>query len=81
MTPRTTETTNLEGNKMHELVIAGEEACGLAAELMQLTGESLQVAIVTALREELERERARKDRHDRIMAITREIARGSRIAA
>jgi hypothetical protein len=79
--PRATETTNEEGNVMRELVIAGEEACGLAAELVQLTGESLQVAVLTALREELERERARKQRHDRIMAITREIARGSRIAA
>jgi hypothetical protein len=81
MTPRATETSNQEGNVMRELVIAGEEACGLAAELVQLTGESLQVAVLTALRQELERERARKQRLDRIMAITRDIARGSRIAA
>ena len=42
---------------------------------------SYREALNAALREELERERARKERHDRIMAITREIARGSRIAA
>lgn len=59
-----------------ELRIEGEDACSLAAELVELTGESLQWAVVTALRERFERERARRDWQDRIMAITREIARG-----
>ena len=79
--PRATET--IQSGRKYDAGTGdrGEEACGLAAELVQLTGESLQVAVVTALREELERERARKQRHERIMAITREIARGSRMAA
>jgi len=66
---------------MTELRIVDEEACKLAAELVELTGDSLQTAVVTALRQEIERERARKLRHERIMAITREIACGSRMAA
>lgn len=61
-----------------ELRIKGEEACTLAAELMVLTGESLEWAVVTALRERFERERARRAWHDRIMVITREIATGMR---
>jgi hypothetical protein len=59
---------------MTELRIADEEACSLAAELAELTGESLRLAVVTALRGEIGRARARRDKHDRIMAITREIA-------
>jgi hypothetical protein len=59
-----------------ELRIEGEDACSLAAELVELTGESLHWAVVTALRERFERERARRDWQDRIMDITREIARG-----
>ncbi len=66
---------------MTELRIVDEEACKLAAELVELTGDSLQSAVLTALREEIERERIRRARHDRIMAITREIAQGSRLAA
>jgi len=66
---------------MTELRIADEEACKLAAELVELTGDSLQTAVLTALREDIERERARRMRYDRIMAITREIALGSRLAA
>lgn len=66
---------------MTEIRIVDEEACKLAAELVELTGDSLQSAVVTALREEIERERIRRARHDRIMAITREIAQGSRLAA
>jgi hypothetical protein len=62
---------------MHaELRIEGEDACSLATDLMELTGESLQWAVMTALRERFERERARRDWQDRIMAITREIAIG-----
>lgn len=59
-----------------ELRIEDEDACSLAAELVELTGESLEWAVVTALRERFEREQARRDRHDRIMAITRDVARG-----
>jgi hypothetical protein len=57
-----------------ELLIEGEEACTLASELASLTGESLEWVVVTALRERIEREVARRDWQDRIMAITREIA-------
>ncbi|HEY2619389.1 MAG TPA: type II toxin-antitoxin system VapB family antitoxin [Acetobacteraceae bacterium] len=66
---------------MTELVIEDVEACELAAELAELTGDSLRMAVVTALREERDRALVRRRRHDRIMAITREIARGSSIAA
>ena len=47
----------------------------------ELSVYSLQPALLTALREEIERERARRMRYDRIMAITREIALASRLAA
>lgn len=56
------------------LRIEGEDACSLAVELAALTGESLEWAVETALRERFERESARRDLQDRIMAITREIA-------
>jgi hypothetical protein len=59
---------------MDELVIEDTEACQLAAELVELTGDSLRLAIVPALREERDRALARRRRHERIMAITREIA-------
>ena len=55
-------------------VIEDAEACQLAAELAELTGDSMRLAIVTALREERDRALARRRRHERIMAITREIA-------
>ena len=74
-------TEETEGNSMTELVIEDVEACELAAELAELTGDSLRMAVVTALREERDRALARRRRHDRIMAITREISRGSSIAA
>jgi hypothetical protein len=74
-------TEETEGNSMTELVIEDVEACELAAELAELTGDSLRMAVVTALREERDRALARRRRHERIMAITREIARGSSIAA
>ena len=66
---------------MTELVIEDVEACELAAELVELTGDSLRLAVVTALRVERDRALDRRRRHDRIMAITREIARGSSMAA
>lgn len=59
---------------MTKLVIEDAEACLLAAELAELTGDSLRLAVVTALRAERDRALARRRRHDRIMAITREIA-------
>ena len=67
-------TEETERNDMKELVIEGAEACELAAELAELTGDSLRLAVVTALREERDRALARRRRHERIMAITREIA-------
>jgi hypothetical protein len=70
-----------EGNSMTELVIEDAEACELAAELVELTGDSLRMAVVTALREERDRALARRQRYERIMAITRDIARGSSLAA
>ena len=60
-----------------ELLIEDEDACTLAAELVELTGESLRLAVVTALREQIARETARRARQERIMAITRDIALGS----
>lgn len=67
-------TIEMEGNVMEELVIEDVEACQLAAELVELTGDSLRMAVITALREERDRALARRRRHERIMAITREIA-------
>jgi hypothetical protein len=66
---------------MTELVIEDVEACELAVELAELTGHSLRLAVVTALREERDRALARRQRYDRIMAITRDIARGVGMAA
>jgi hypothetical protein len=63
-----------------ELVIENEDACTLAAELADLTGDTLEGAVITALREGIKREQARLARQDRIMAITRDIARSSRYA-
>ncbi len=68
------EATEMEGSAMDGLMIEDEEACRLAAELAELTGESLRLAVVTALREERDRALERRERHERIMAITREIA-------
>jgi hypothetical protein len=65
---------NQEGNAMAELVIEDAEACQLAAEIAELTGDSVRLAVVMALREGRDRALARRLRHERIMAITREIA-------
>jgi hypothetical protein len=64
-----------------ELRIESEDAYALAAELVALTGESLSFAVATALREQIAREVERKARQDRIMAITRDVARGMPLAA
>ncbi len=56
------------------LSIKHDEADRLARELAQLTGETLTEAVVVALRERLERQRARQDRtplSERAMAIGR----------
>ena len=71
----------VEGNAVEELVIGDAEACQLAAELVELTGDSLCFAVVTALREQRDRALARQQRFEQIMAITRDIARGSGLAA
>jgi hypothetical protein len=64
-----------------ELVTESEDVCNLATELASLTGDSLEGAIVTALRAGIAREHARIAREERIMAITREIARSARYGA
>jgi hypothetical protein len=74
MTEEMAMTREMEENVMEELVIEDVEACQLAAELVELTGDSLRMAVITALREERDRALARRRRHERIMAITREIA-------
>ena len=61
-----------------ELRIEDENACSLAAELVELTGESLEYIVVSALRDRFEREQARKAWQDHIMVITREIATSAR---
>jgi len=63
-----------EGSVMEELVIEDAEACQLAAELVELTGDSLQMTVITALRGERDRALVRRRQLERIMAITREIA-------
>jgi hypothetical protein len=70
-----------EERAMTELLIEDVEACQLAEELVELTGHSLRLAVVTALREERDRALARRQRYERIMAITRDIARGTGLAA
>jgi antitoxin VapB len=61
-----------------QLNIKNDEAHGLAAALAELTGESLTVAVTSALRDRLERERRRREGAKiaaRLMAI------GARYAA
>jgi hypothetical protein len=62
----------------NEILIQDADAIKLASELSDLTGDSLKMVVVTALRQEVERERARKARQERIMNITREIALSAR---
>lgn len=61
-----------------EIRIEDEDACSLAAELVELTGESLEYIVRDALRERFERECARKAWQDQVMNITREIATSMR---
>lgn len=56
-----------------ELRIASEEAVRLANELAGLKNESVETAILAALRERLARERERKAKLDRIKALAEEL--------
>jgi len=60
------------------LSIKHDEADRLARELAKLTGENMTHAIVVALRERLERQRAQLDRtplHKRLMSVGRRFSR------
>lgn len=59
------------------LRIEDEDACSLATELAEMTGESLDFIIASALRARFEQEMARRAQQERIMVITREIAMGA----
>jgi antitoxin VapB len=52
-----------------QLNIKSEEAYTLAAELAELTGESLTTVVTAALRERLDRERRSRTREARIARI------------
>ncbi|MBV9757158.1 MAG: type II toxin-antitoxin system VapB family antitoxin [Alphaproteobacteria bacterium] len=41
------------------LILGSEEGCRLARELAELTGESIDTAVTTAIREQLEQERGK----------------------
>jgi antitoxin VapB len=59
-----------------QLNIKSDDAYALATRLAEMTGESLTTAVTVALRERLEREerqRARKARADRLLAIAADI--------
>lgn len=59
------------------LNIKNEETCRLAAELAELTGETMTGAITVALQERLEREKAERsvdDRVKRVLVISRRCA-------
>lgn len=60
-----------------ELVIQDPDACEMAEALMRLTGQGLEAVVVTALRHAVEQAERRAQYHERIMAITRDIAAGS----
>ena len=55
-----------------ELHIENDEAVHLAHELATLKGETVEAAVLAALRERFEREQARTAQVDRIMAMARE---------
>ena len=60
------------------LNIKNEETCRLAAELAELTGETMTGAITVALRERLEREKRERDSEAEIEEM---LALGRRVAA
>jgi antitoxin VapB len=58
------------------LKIESKEASTLASELAELTGENVDTAVTTAIRERLERERDARDRRarlERVRALAAEI--------
>jgi antitoxin VapB len=56
-----------------ELRINSDEALRAVSELANLKGESLETAMLIAVQERLRREREKKEKVDRIMAIARDI--------
>jgi antitoxin VapB len=58
----------------HAVHIESEDAVAMASELAKLTGESITEAVVSAIRERLERLREREAKIQRILATGREIA-------
>ncbi len=56
----------------HQFTIEGDEAFTLANELSALTGESVDVAVTAALRDRVEKERARQADVELILAAARE---------
>lgn len=58
---------------MNQRVIVDGEAAKLASELAALTGETVEAAVVQAVRERLEREKEVKEKVADIMALAAEI--------
>jgi antitoxin VapB len=56
------------------LSLKNEEADRLARDLADMTGESLTEAVVVALRERLDRERARRDLVRRVTRLADEVS-------
>ena len=56
-----------------ELRINSDEALRAVSELANLKGESPETAMLIAVQERLRREREKKEKVDRIMAIARDI--------
>ena len=61
-----------------KLTITDEETCRLAAELAELTGETVTGAITVALKERLEREREIQTRLQKMRAISKRVAKSLR---
>jgi hypothetical protein len=55
----------------HQLQISSEDACILAERLAELTGESVESAVTTAIQQRLEREEAARNRQARILKVRR----------
>ena len=56
-----------------ELRIESEEASRLAGELAELTGESVEAAVTSAIRQRLDREREKAAKMKRLRELTAEI--------
>lgn len=63
------------------LNIKNEETCQLAAELAQLTGDTMTGAITIALRQRLERERDRRGATQRLREMRKTAERCARLLA